>query len=138
MEQNGWIYKGKYEGWYAIRDEAFYDESELINGKAPTGAEVSWREEESYFFKLSAFTEILTEFYNSNPSFVFPSGRFNEVKSFVKGGLQDLSISRSNFSWGIPIPKTDHVIYVWLDALFNYQSALNQDGRMQNSGKAFK
>jgi methionyl-tRNA synthetase len=131
LEKNGWIYKGKYEGWYAIRDEAFYDESELVNGKAPTGAEVSWREEESYFFKLSAFTEILTEFYNSNPNFVFPSGRFNEVKSFVKGGLQDLSISRSNFSWGIPIPKTEHVIYVWLDALFNYQSALNQDGRMQ-------
>lgn len=131
LEKNGWIYKGKYSGWYAIRDEAFYDESEIVNGKAPTGAEVTWREEESYFFKLSAFTEILTEFYNSNPNFVFPTGRFNEVKAFVKGGLQDLSISRTNFSWGIKIPNTNHVTYVWLDALFNYQSALNQDSRME-------
>ncbi len=132
LEQNGWIYKGKYSGWYSVRDEAFYDESELINGKAPTGADVSWREEESYFFKLSLFGEHLTQWYNSCPNFVFPSGRYNEVKAFVRGGLQDLSISRSTFSWGIPIPTTNHVMYVWLDALFNYQSALESKGKFGN------
>lgn len=135
LEKNGWIYKGKYSGWYSIRDEAFYDANELINGKAPTGAEVLWREEESYFFKLSLFTESLSKWYEQNPTFVFSSGRYNEVKSFVKSGLQDLSISRSTFSWGIPIPNTDHVMYVWLDALFNYQSALDTEEKFRDFWK---
>jgi methionyl-tRNA synthetase len=127
LEQNGWIYKGKYEGWYAIRDEAFYNEEELINGKAPTGAEVEWQSEESYFFKLSAFTEILLEIYKTE-SFVFPTSRLNEVKSFVESGLKDLSISRTSFNWGIKVPNDEeHIIYVWLDALINYVTALEGD-----------
>ena len=125
FQERGWIYKGTYNGWYSVRDEAFYDEAEIKDGKAPSGAPVEWREEESYFFKLSAFSEALLEWYEKRPDFVFPSGRFNELKAFVKGGLKDLSISRCTFTWGIPIPETDHVIYVWLDALFNYQSALD-------------
>ncbi len=135
LEKNGWIYKDTYKGWYSIRDEAFYDESEITNGRAPTGAEVSWREEESYFFKLSAFTQPLLDFYEKTPNFVFPNGRFNEVKSFVRGGLNDLSISRSTFSWGIAIPETNHVMYVWLDALFNYQSALDSAEKFEKFWK---
>ncbi len=131
IEKNSYIYKDKYSGWYAIRDEAFYSEEELIikeNGikVAPSGAEVEWREEESYFFKLSKFQDQLLEYYDNNPNFVAPKSRFNEVYSFVKGGLKDLSISRSSFSWGIPVPNDNkHVIYVWLDALTNYISALD-------------
>lgn len=125
LVQNGWIYKGTYNGWYSVRDEAFYDESEIVDGKAPSGSPVEWKEEETYFFKLSAFTDTLLEWYEQYPDFVFPHGRFNELKSFVKGGLRDLSVSRCTFSWGIPIPDTNHVMYVWLDALFNYQSALD-------------
>ncbi len=130
LEKNGYIYKDKYVGWYAIRDEAFYSKDELQdkNGKllAPSGAEVEWREEESYFFKLSFFQEQLLKYYDSNPSFIAPKSRFNEVYSFVKSGLKDLSISRSTFSWGIPVPNNgDHVIYVWMDALTNYLSALD-------------
>ncbi len=135
LEKNGWIYKDTYKGWYSVQDEAFYDESEIINGKAPSGATVSWREEESYFFKLSAFSQPLLDFYEKTPNFVFPSGRFNEVKSFVRGGLNDLSISRSTFSWGIEIPETSHVMYVWLDALFNYQSALGDAEKFWKNGK---
>lgn len=125
LEVNGWIYKGEYKGWYSIRDEAFYAENELINGKAPTGAEVTWQEEESYFFKLSSFGEILAKIYEEIPEFVFPEARLNEVKAFVKSGLQDLSISRTSFNWGIPVPSNPkHVVYVWLDALTNYINAL--------------
>jgi methionyl-tRNA synthetase len=125
LQQNGWIYKGKYAGWYAVRDEAFYTEEELINGKAPTGAEVEWQEEETYLFRLSLFEEILLEVYDKIPSVVFPLSRLNEVKSFVKMGLNDLSISRTSFKWGIPVPNDEkHVIYVWLDALTNYITAL--------------
>lgn len=124
LEKNGWIYKSTYEGWYAVRDEAFYSEDELVNGQAPTGAEVEWHKEESYFFKLSAFQEKLLTLYEAAPDFIRPQSRFNEVVSFVKGGLKDLSISRTSFSWGIPIPETNHVMYVWLDALTNYLSAL--------------
>ena len=128
--QNDQIYLDKYKGWYSIRDEAFFDESELIKKKsdyfAPSGAKVEWIEEESYFFKLSNWSEKLLEFYSKNPNFVAPNSRFNEVKSFVKGGLKDLSISRTTFNWGIPVPNNDkHVIYVWLDALQNYLSALD-------------
>ncbi len=122
---NGNIYLGKYKGWYSVRDEAYYIESELVDGKAPTGASVEWIEEPSYFFKLSACQDKLLEFYNANPDFIKPIGRRNEVVSFVQSGLKDLSVSRTSFSWGIKVPNDDkHVIYVWLDALFNYISAL--------------
>lgn len=125
LEKNGWIYKSTYEGWYALRDEAFYNEDELVDGKAPTGAEVSWHKEESYFFKLSAFEEKLLMLYEAAPDFIRPQSRYNEVVSFVKGGLKDLSISRTSFSWGVPVPNDEkHVMYVWLDALTNYLSAL--------------
>jgi methionyl-tRNA synthetase len=125
MQDAGHITLGKYSGWYSVRDEAYYQESELVNGKAPTGADVEWVEEPSYFFKLSAFEGKLLEFYDKNPGFVMPQSRMNEIKSFVKGGLKDLSISRTTFSWGIPVPGDDkHIMYVWLDALTNYLSAL--------------
>ncbi|MFZ1427080.1 MAG: methionine--tRNA ligase [Geminicoccaceae bacterium] len=122
---SGDIYLGSYAGWYSVRDEAFYTETELVDGKAPTGAPVEWVEEPSYFFRLSAWQERLLAFYETNPSFVLPATRMNEVKSFVKGGLQDLSVSRTTFAWGIPVPNDPaHVVYVWLDALTNYISAL--------------
>lgn len=126
MIERGFIYLGSYSGWYAVRDEAFYSEAELVNGKAPTGADVEWVEEPSYFFKLSAFQGALLAFYEANPDFVVPSYRFNEVKAFVSGGLRDLSVSRIAVKWGISVPNNEkHVIYVWLDALFNYLSALH-------------
>ena len=130
LEQNGHIYKGKYEGWYSVRDETFYGEKELIEGQggeklAPTGAAVEWVEEPSFFFKLSEWQDKLLKFYDENPGFVLPKTRFNEVKSFVKGGLRDLSISRTSFQWGVPVPgHKDHIMYVWIDALTNYISAL--------------
>lgn len=125
LQDNGHIYLGKYSGWYAIRDESFYAETELVNGKAPTGAEVEWVEEESYFFDLSKWQEKLLDFYKNNPDFVKPSGRFNEIIKFVESGLHDLSISRTGVKWGIPVPGSpNHTIYVWLDALVNYISAL--------------
>ena len=133
LKEKGFIYKDKYAGWYAVRDEAYYNEDELISGKAPTGADVEWMEEESYFFKLSAFQDKLLKFYDENPDFIAPKSRYNEVVSFVRGGkeykksaLKDLSISRTSFSWGVKVPNDEnHVIYVWLDALTNYLSALN-------------
>ena len=127
---NGAIYLGSYSGWYAIRDEAFYNETELKcapNGKkiAPSGAEVEWIEEPSYFFRLSAWQEKLLTFYKENPNFVQPKTRRNEVLKFVEAGLQDLSISRTTFSWGVPVPgDSAHIIYVWLDALTNYITAV--------------
>lgn len=125
MQDNGHIYLGSYSGWYSVRDEAYYQESELVNGKAPTGAEVEWVEEPSYFFKLSAFQDKLMDFYEKNPDSIAPNSRLNEIRSFVSGGLKDLSISRTTFSWGIPVPgDPKHVMYVWLDALTNYLSAL--------------
>jgi methionyl-tRNA synthetase len=132
LEENGFIYKDKYAGWYAVRDEAFYSEDEITDGKAPSGAEVEWMEEESYFFKLSAFQTQLLELYEQNPNFVAPQGKLNEVISFVRGGkklkegaLKDLSISRTSFKWGVPVPNDDkHIMYVWLDALTNYLSAI--------------
>lgn len=126
LEASGAIYLGKYEGWYSIRDEAFYDESELTaEGLAPTGAKVEWVEEPSYFFNLSKWQDKLLEFYQSNSNFIRPASRFNEVVSFVKGGLLDLSISRTTFNWGIKVPDNPkHLVYVWLDALVNYISAL--------------
>ncbi len=122
---NGDIYEDSYGGWYSVRDEAFFAETELVNGKAPTGAEVEWVEEPSYFFRLSAWQDRLLAFYDANPDFILPAARRNEVISFVKGGLKDLSISRTTFSWGVPVPGDDkHVMYVWLDALTNYLTAL--------------
>jgi len=123
---NGYIYKGTYEGWYAVRDEAFYSPDEIIDGKAPTGAEVAWHKEESYFFRLSAFQDKLLALYQAVPDFIRPHSRYNEVVSFVNSGLKDLSISRTSFSWGIAVPgDNSSVIYVWLDALTNYLSALD-------------
>ncbi len=119
------IYLGKFAGWYSVRDEAFYEEGELIDGKAPTGAPVEWVEEENYFFRLSRWQDRLLEFYERNPDAVGPRSRRNEVISFVKGGLRDLSVSRTSFKWGIPVPgNPNHVIYVWVDALTNYITAL--------------
>lgn len=130
LEERGQIYLGGYQGWYSVRDEAFFAESELTKGPngeklAPTGAPVEWVEEPSYFFRLSDWQEPLLKFYEENPGFIMPASRRNEVLSFVKGGLQDLSISRTSFSWGIPVPgNPDHIMYVWLDALTNYITAL--------------
>ncbi|WP_342272446.1 methionine--tRNA ligase [Candidatus Tisiphia endosymbiont of Parasteatoda lunata] len=123
---SGNIYLDSYKGWYSTRDEAFYDESELTeDGLAPTKAPVEWLEEPSYFFALSKWQDKLLDFYDANPDFIRPSTRRNEVISFVKSGLHDLSISRSSFKWGIKVPNDEkYVIYVWLDALTNYISAL--------------
>jgi len=125
LVDNGQIYKDVYKGWYSVRDESFYAEDELVEGKAPTGADVAWVEEPSYFFKLSEWTQPLLDFYEKNPDFIAPKGRRNEVVSFVKSGLRDLSVSRSSFKWGIPVPgDPDHVMYVWVEALPNYITAL--------------
>lgn len=125
MQENGHIYLGAYSGWYSVRDEAYYQESELVDDKAPTGASVEWVEEPSYFFDLSKWQDKLLEFYDKNPDFIAPESRRNEIISFVKGGLKDLSISRTSFSWGITVPCDEkHIMYVWLDALTNYLSAL--------------
>ena len=129
--KSGDIYLDKYSGWYSVSDEAYYDEDEIEekNGKkisAVSGSSVEWVEEESYFFKLSAFQKKLLDHYKKNVNFILPPSRRNEVIRFVEKGLKDLSISRTSFSWGIPVPENKkHVIYVWLDALTNYLSALN-------------
>ena len=121
----GDIYLGSYSGWYSVRDEAFYGEEELVGGLAPTGAPVEWVEEPSYFFRLSAWAEPLLAFYEAHPEFIAPEGRRNEVISFVKSGLRDLSISRTSFKWGIKVSGAEaHVMYVWLDALVNYLTAI--------------
>jgi methionyl-tRNA synthetase len=130
IADNGHIYLGSYSGWYAVRDEAFYAESELEDGPdgqkiAPSGAEVEWVEEPSYFFDLSKWQQPLLDFYAANPDFIGPDTRRNEVVSFVEGGLKDLSISRTSFNWGVPVPDDpDHIMYVWLDALTNYITAV--------------
>lgn len=137
LTEKGYIYKGTYSGWYSVRDECFYNESELIDGRAPTGAEVEWvAKEESYFFKLSEFEDKLLEWYETYPNCIAPSSRRNEVLSFVKGGLKDLSISRTSFQWGVPVPgDEDHVMYVWIDALTNYISALGYPDKDNNFEK---
>ena len=128
---SGDIYLDKYSGWYSVSDEAYYDKDEIeeINGKKiskASGSSVEWVEEESYFFKLSTFQKRLLEHYKKNENFILPKSRKNEVVKFVEKGLKDLSISRTSFSWGIPVPENKkHIIYVWLDALTNYLSALN-------------
>ena len=126
LVEKGEIYLDNYAGWYSVRDEAFFAEDELIKNEdgqrvAPGGAEVEWVEEPSYFFRLSAWQDRLLEFYDKNPSFILPNSRRNEVISFVSGGLLDLSVSRTSFKWGVPVPDDeDHIMYVWLDALTNY------------------
>ena len=124
--ENGSIYLDKYSGWYSVRDEAFYSETEIVDGTAPSGAPVEWVEEPSYFFNLSKWEDKLLKFYEENNNFILPNSRRNEVISFVKGGLKDLSVSRTSFSWGVKVPNNDdHIMYVWLDALTNYLSACN-------------
>ena len=129
--KNDDIYLSKYSGWYSISDEAFYSEDEIeeFNGNKisiSSKSSVEWIEEESYFFRLSKWQQPLLEYYEKHPNFISPISRKNEVISFVKGGLKDLSVSRKSFSWGIKVPNdNNHVIYVWLDALTNYISALN-------------
>ncbi len=129
LHDAGEIYLGGYEGWYAVRDEAFYDETELTvrpdgTRVAPSGAPVEWVVEPSYFFRLSAWQDRLLAFYENHPDFIAPPSRRNEVLSFVRGGLKDLSVSRTSFRWGIPVPGDPaHVMYVWLDALNNYVTA---------------
>jgi methionyl-tRNA synthetase len=130
LADKGEIYLGSYAGWYAVRDEAFYGEDELTTtptGRklAPTGAECEWVEEPSYFFRLSAWQERLLKFYEDNPDFILPPGKRNEVMAFVKSGLRDLSVSRTTFDWGVPVPGDEqHIMYVWLDALTNYITAV--------------
>lgn len=125
LEDAGQIYEGTYAGWYAVRDEAYVDESEIQDGKAPSGAPVKWVEETSYFFRLSEWERPLLEYYEAHPDALAPLGRRNEVLSFIKGGLRDLSISRTKFTWGVPVPgSSEHVMYVWVDALTNYITAL--------------
>ncbi|MCW8084623.1 methionine--tRNA ligase [Sabulicella glaciei] len=129
LADRGEIYLGGYEGWYAVRDEAFYGPDELTERDgvkyAPSGAPVEWVTEPSYFFRLSAWQDRLLRFYEENPDFIAPQSRRNEVIAFVKSGLSDLSISRTSFRWGVPVPGDDaHVMYVWLDALTNYITAL--------------
>ncbi|UVF17494.1 methionine--tRNA ligase [Microvirga terrae] len=126
MQEKGDIYLSKYSGWYSVRDEAYYDESELTkqpdgSWRAPTGTPVEWIEEESYFFRLSAYQDRLLALYEASPDFISPETRRNEITSFVRSGLQDLSISRTTFNWGLPVPgDPKHVMYVWIDALNNY------------------
>ncbi|TFI60273.1 methionine--tRNA ligase [Sphingomonas parva] len=126
MVERGDLYLGRYEGWYSVRDEAFYDEKELVAGEggerlSPQGTPVEWTVEESWFFRLSAYQETLLQHYRDNPSFIRPEARRNEVMRFVEGGLSDLSVSRTSFDWGVKVPGSDaHVMYVWVDALTNY------------------
>ncbi|MFL6734684.1 MAG: methionine--tRNA ligase, partial [Sphingomicrobium sp.] len=126
MADAGDLYLDRYEGWYSVRDEAFYDESEISVGEegeklSPQGTPVEWTAEESWFFKLSKYQQPLLDHYAANPDFIQPDSRRNEVLRFVEGGLSDLSISRTSFDWGVPAPDAPgHVMYVWLDALTNY------------------
>jgi len=131
LVESGDIYLSKYKGWYSVSDEAYYNSDEIVekDGKkfsTFSGSQVEWVEEESFFFKLSSWEKKLLEFYEQNDKFILPISRRNEVINFVKSGLKDLSVSRTSFTWGIKVPNNDkHIIYVWLDALTNYLSALN-------------
>ncbi len=139
MAERGDIYLSKYSGWYSVRDEAYYDEGELTlasDGKklAPTGAPVEWVEEESYFFRLSAYAEKLLAHYEANPDFITPEKYRNEITAFVKRGLKDLSISRTTFDWGVQVPGDErHVMYVWVDALTNYLTGTGFPGQGERS-----
>lgn len=130
MEASGDLYLDRYEGWYSIRDEAYYDESELIAGEggeqlSPQGTPVEWTVEESWFFRLSRYGEPLLKLLNEQPDFLRPDSRRNEILRFIEGGLRDLSVSRTSFDWGVKVPGSDgHVMYVWVDALTNYLTGL--------------
>ena len=130
MADAGDLYLSRYEGWYSVRDEAFYDEKELIEGEggaklSPQRTPVEWTAEESWFFRLSKYQQPLLDHYAANPDFIRPDARRNEIARFVEGGLSDLSVSRTSFDWGVPVPGSDgHVMYVWVDALTNYLSGL--------------
>jgi len=143
LEKNDDIYLSKYSGWYSVSDEAFYNEDEIeeTDGKKIailSKSSVEWIEEESYFFRLSKWQQPLLDYYKNNPDFIAPESRKNEVVSFVKGGLKDLSVSRKTFSWGIKVPdNNEHIIYVWLDALTNYISALNYPNKEDKLYKDF-
>jgi len=143
LEKNDDIYLSKYSGWYSVSDEAFYTEEEIeeVDGKKisiSSKSPVEWMDEESYFFRLSKWEKKLLNYYEKNPDFILPKSRRNEVISFVKGGLKDLSVSRKSFSWGIQVPNNnEHVIYVWLDALTNYISALNYPDIKNQKYKTF-
>ncbi|MCB9667785.1 MAG: methionine--tRNA ligase [Myxococcales bacterium] len=141
MQANGDIYLGHYEDWYCVDCEAFYTHKDLVNDTlCPTHKKPVERiKEESYFFRLSSYTDKLLAFYDANPDFVRPEGRFREVKSFVREGLRDLSISRASFRWGVPVPgNSAHVMYVWLDALTNYISALGAPTEQGETGQLFQ
>ena len=143
LEKNGDIYLSKYSGWYSVSDEAFYNDDEIEENNGlkiakSSKSSVEWMDEESFFFRLSKWEKPLLEYYKENPDFIQPESRKNEVISFVKNGLKDLSISRKSFSWGIKVPGNDkHVIYVWLDALTNYLSALNYPNKTDGLFKKF-
>jgi len=130
MEEAGDLYLDRYEGWYSVRDEAFYDESELVEGEggdklSPQGTPVEWTAEETWFFRLSKYQEPLLKLYAEQPDFIRPESRRNEVLRFVEGGLKDLSVSRTSFDWGVPVPGSpDHVMYVWVDALTTYMTGV--------------
>ena len=138
LDKNEQIYLSKYAGWYSISDEAYYSEEEIDDTDGQkfsksSGSKVEWMEEESFFFKLSEWQKPLLKFYQDNPNFIQPESRRNEVINFVESGLKDLSISRTTFKWGIPVPNNSkHIMYVWLDALTNYISATNFFGKHNN------
>src|SRR4028119_1006349 len=143
MADKGDIYLGRYEGWYSVRDEAYYDEEELVvadSGEklSPQGTAVEWTVEESWFFRLSAYQDRLLELYRSEPDFIRPEARRNEVLRVVEGGLSDLSISRTSFDWGVKVPGSDnHVMYVWLDALTNYLTGVGYPDTESETYKRF-
>ncbi len=143
LVNSGDIYLDKYSGWYSVSDEAYYDEDEIeekdgLKTSKISGSAVEWVEEESYFFKLSAWQKKLLDYFEKNKEFILPQSRRNEVIRFVEKGLKDLSISRTSFSWGIPVPENKkHVIYVWLDALTNYLSAINFPNTNDKKYKSF-
>ena len=126
MAAAGDLYLDRYEGWYSVRDEAFYDEKELVEGEggvklSPQGTPVTWTAEETWFFRLSKYQQPLLDHYRDHPDFIRPEARRNEIMRFVEGGLSDLSVSRTTFDWGVPVPDSaGHVMYVWVDALTNY------------------
>ena len=143
LEENNQIYLSKYSGWYSVSDEAFYNNDEIENKDGSkvsklSGSIVEWVEEESYFFKLSEWEKPLLEFYEKNKNFILPESRRNEVISFVKNGLKDLSVSRKSFTWGIKVPSNEnHIVYVWLDALTNYLSSLKYPDETNDLFKNF-
>ncbi len=143
LEKNNQIFLSKYSGWYSVSDEAFYNEDEVeekdsLKISKSSGSTVEWVEEESFFFKLSEWEKPLLEFYEKNKNFILPESRRNEVISFVKSGLKDLSVSRKTFSWGVKVPSDEnHVVYVWLDALTNYLSSLKYPDENNELYKSF-